>query len=158
VWDQANSTSVFAHLSPLAPNLVRLVLSPFLKWKSGGSDFLQRCVQVRQLAMDSWDVECFEHLLSSLKCWTLDALSYHSDVVSLLNILNSKDIAGSKDLQVLRLPVSSNRSRWSEVEKVCKDGKIRLELPTDSKNVWDGESTCILSATQLIHILRRLSN
>jgi hypothetical protein len=137
-----SAVGILGQLSPLASQLVRLDLAMV-----GDDDaavpqivdpFLKRCTRLKHLTFWAEDTPSVIHLPRPLESWT-SRYCDEAEVVSILDVLNSKATAVSKLERLCILPDDTSDvieavceaqswEGWQELEEVCQQKKIKLTL------------------------------
>lgn len=162
-----STTRTLDMLSPLASRLVRLDLNakcdkeeynPVDSGERAVNRFLERCTQLKHIALDADNTPSLVHLTNSLESWTVT--SYRRCHITSHPLEGDFDVlyssaAAVSTLQHLCLCVRGHdirdRGRLSvswfgrkKIEEVCREKKIRLSLRLHDSEEEEGESIFIL--------------
>jgi hypothetical protein len=131
--------STLSRLSNLARNILYLSLSLDISGasKSVSHDFLRSCTELYSLTLPAGALESCEHVSIPLRQLSLNGCQ-PPHVTALLGILSSKDtvaisrlehlVVQIKTVEIITVETVRTWDRWSEVENVCKERKIKLRL------------------------------
>lgn len=149
-------------MSPLASRLVSLDFDVSYDPRFAELDilrqeverFLRRCTSLKQFTGSSFHNEFLDDLISPLESWNCTSAS-HIFFASTSRILNSTSVA-MQSLKCLRLHVDHSEwaeitvfdqvvetrkwERWSEVNEICREKKIKLTVRMDDESDDEGES------------------
>jgi hypothetical protein len=125
-------------LSNLAPNALYLKLDICRASKSVTHDFLRSCTQLKGLEVNASAFASCEHVPIPLQHLSLDGCQ-PPHVAALLDILSSEDAVAVSKLERLTLCIKTVKGstigetvgtwdRWSEVENVSNERKIKLKV------------------------------
>jgi hypothetical protein len=123
-------TVLLTRLAPLAPGLVDLDIT-FDPNLGAADDFLKHCTRLKRLITDGINLNVASRFDVPLASWTVDNV-LAPNLSRILDVLESESVAVSKLERLLlhayRPDYVRSNALWSELNKKCREKKIKLVL------------------------------